>query len=153
MTITGPAGSEIDYVDFRRDSAIPEQAQMALAAPSVDSSKVESLVVLDTLKEITTITIDRNDRGDTLRLTQITDRTRATSRDKAKDVEVKIVEKTDTVYIAVRDSVYVSNTNLTNPSEKKSNFVSSLKWIFWLLCAIVALIIGGQGDRSVSRGA
>ena len=99
------------------------------------------LVVLDTLKEITTITIDRNDRGDTLRLTQITDRTRASARDFRAEAVVRIVEKTDTVYIAVRDSVEVTNTNLTNPAKTKSTFLSSLKWIFWILCVIVVLII------------
>ena len=108
-----------------------------------DSTNVESVVVLDTLREITTITIDRNDKGDTLKVTQITDRTRATNRERAKDVEVKIVEKTDTVYIAVSDSVMVSSFRFqdSGTTEKKSNFVSSLKWIFWILCVIVVLII------------
>ena len=41
-----------------------------------DSSAVERVEVLDTLKEVTTITIDRNDKGDTLKVVQITDRTR-----------------------------------------------------------------------------
>lgn len=108
-----------------------------------DSTDVQSLVVLDTLKEITTITVDRNDKGDTLRLTQITDRTRASARERVKDVEVKVVEKIDTVYIATRDSVQVSNTNLTNPTNRASPFVSALKWIFaiaFLLLTSVVLI-------------
>lgn len=105
-----------------------------------DSTEVQSLVVLDTLKEITTITVDRNDKGDTLRLTQITDRTRASARERVKDVEVKVVEKIDTVYIATRDSVQVSNTNLTNPTNRASPFVSALKWVFWIVVAVTVLV-------------
>ena len=43
----------------------------------VDSVKVEQQ---DTLREITTITIDRNDKGDTLKVVQVTDRERVRSR-------------------------------------------------------------------------
>ena len=58
-----------------------------------------------------------------------------------KDVEVKIVEKTDTVYIATRDSVSSSTTNCTNFTNGKNSFVSPLKWIFATICAIIVLII------------
>lgn len=108
---------------------------------STESRDSVTIELRDTLKEVTTITIDRNDAGDTLRVTQVTDRTRASVRDRVKDVEVRIVEKTDTVYVAVRDSVQVTTTNLSNPTNKNSNFVRSLKWIFALICAIVVLII------------
>ena len=40
-----------------------------------------------------------------------------------------------------RDSVYVQTTNLSDPTNKSSNFVRSLKWIFWIICASVVLII------------
>lgn len=108
---------------------------------STESRDSVTIELRDTLKEVTTITIDRNDAGDTLRVTQVTDRTRASVRDRVKDVEVRIVEKTDTVYVAVRDSVQVTTTNLSNPTNKNSNFVRSLKWIFALICAIIVLII------------
>lgn len=108
---------------------------------STESRDSVTIELRDTLKEVTTITIDRNDAGDTLRVTQVTDRTRASVRDRVKDVAVRIVEKTDTVYVAVRDSVQVTTTNLSNPTNKNSNFVRSLKWIFALICAIVVLII------------
>lgn len=104
---------------------------------------VQSLVVLDTLKEITTITVDRNDKGDTLRLTQITDRTRASARERVKDVEVKIVEKTDTVYVAVRDSV--SSVKFQDSVGVGGNrplaFTSALKWIFWIIVSLTVFII------------
>ena len=109
---------------------------------TVDSSKVESLVVLDSLKEITTITIDRNDKGDTLRLTQVTDRTRATTRDKVKNVKEKVVVKTDTVFVERRDSVSTSDhTNFTNERSRASPVVSALKWIFWIIISLTVLIV------------
>ena len=108
---------------------------------STESRDSVTIELRDTLKEVTTITIDRNDAGDTLRVTQVTDRTRASVRDRVKDVEVRIVEKTDTVYVAVRDSVQVTTTNLSNPTNKGSNFVRSLKWLFWILLAGIVLVV------------
>jgi len=109
---------------------------------STESRDSVTIELRDTLRKVTTITIDRNDAGDTLRVTQITDRTRASTRDRVKDVEVKIVEKTDTVYIERKDSAEVTNTNLSNPTnEKKSSFLLILKWAFAVICAIIGLII------------
>ena len=100
--------------------------------------KTDSVIVeqRDTLREVTTITIDRNDRGDTLKLVQITDLTRARSRDNVVAQKVKTEIVRDTVYIEKTDSVFVQNTGLTNPTNKKNTFVSSLKWIFWILQSI-----------------
>lgn len=100
---------------------------------------VERVEVHDTLREVTTITVDRNDRGDTLRQSIVTDRERIKSAAdvRSKTVDVRVVR--DTVYIEKRDSIL--NTNLTNPTNKKSNFFAALKWIFGILCAIIVLII------------
>ena len=106
-----------------------------------DSSLVERVEVHDTLREVTTITVDRNDRGDTLRLVQVTERNRYRDRDRVRDEHQKTVVKTDTVFIEHKDSVEVTNTNLTNPTKQKSNFVAALKWICWILCASIVLII------------
>lgn len=96
----------------------------------------------DTLKEVTTVTVQLNETGDTVRVSTITDRTRASSRDRVRDVEIKVVERTDTVYIEKTDSIYVSNTNLTNPTDKKpGGFVTTLKWIFYIIIGLIALII------------
>lgn len=97
----------------------------------------------DTLKEVTTVTVDRNDVGDTLRVTTVTDRTRASVRDRVRDVEVKIVEKADTVYVERRDSVYVQETlrPAQGDSGRASAFVSALKWVFWIIVSITVLLI------------
>ena len=110
-----------------------------------DSSAVESVELRDTLREVTTITIDRNDKGDTLKVVQITDRTRARNRDNVGAQKVKIVERIDTVYIQ-KDSVNVEDKKIglsasADGSPKKSGFLTYVKWIFALVCAIVVLIL------------
>ena len=135
-----------------------------------DSSAVERVEVLDTLKEVTTITIDRNDKGDTLKVVQITDRTRARNRDNVVAQKVKIVERIDTVYIQ-KDSIGIEDKKIglsasADGGSKKSGlsalflchdsgkpkrawslrsllhrFLTYVKWIFALICAIIGLII------------
>ena len=95
----------------------------------------------DTLREITTITIDRNDKGDTLKVVQVTDRERVRSRDRFKAQETKIEVRVDTVYVEKRDSVYVQNTDLTNRTDKRASPLSYLKWICWILIGLIGLII------------
>ena len=94
------------------------------------------VAVHDTLREVTTITLQQNDQGDTLKLVQVTDRTRASRSEGYRDREEKMVVKTDTVYIEKRDSVVVSNV-----SDKQTGLVPTLKWIFGILCALIVLII------------
>ena len=110
-----------------------------------DSSAVESVELRDTLREVTTITIDRNDKGDTLKVVQITDRTRARNRDNVVAQKVKIVERIDTVYIQ-KDSVSVEDKKIglsasADGSSKRSGFLTYVKWITALVCAIIGLII------------
>ena len=93
------------------------------------------------MREVTTITIDRNDKGDTLKVVQVTDRERLSSKTDVRSQKVDVRVVRDTVYIEKRDSVYVENTNLTNPTDKKSNFVLSLKWIFFIIIAIIGFIV------------
>ena len=73
---------------------------------------VECVEVHDTLREVTTITVDRNDKGDTLKVTQITDRDRIRSKaDVRSKKEVVRVER-DTVYVEKRDSILVKSEEL-----------------------------------------
>ena len=111
---------------------------------SRDSVRVEQVMVAvhDTMMETKTITITKNVDGDTLRLTQITDRTRASAmsdvRSKKEDVRVRV----DTVYVEKRDSSYVQNTNGTNGTNSRdSPVVSGLKWVFWIILGLIVLIV------------
>ena len=85
-----------------------------------DSVKVEKVVVEvhDTVMETTTIVVDRNEVGDTLKLSTVTERDRIRDRAQVMDQHERIVVKTDTVFVTVRDSSYVQNTNYMNGTNK-----------------------------------
>lgn len=98
------------------------------------------VAVHDTIREITTITVQQNEAGDTLKLVQITYRTRASDRAAVKEKCEKIKVVRDTVFIEKRDSVSTT-TNLSNPTNKASPVVSGLKWVFWIIIAVIVLTI------------
>ena len=102
-----------------------------------DSSLVERVEVHDTLREVTTITVDRNDRGDTLRQSIVTDRERIKSAAdvRSKTVDVRVVR--DTVYVEKRDSVLVER----HQTSAVSHQTSILKWIFWIILALTVLMV------------
>ena len=103
-----------------------------------------ALMVHDTIREVTTITIRQNEAGDTLKVVQVTDRDRIRSKaDVRSKKEVVRVER-DTVYVAVRDSILVKSEELRVKSSlnlRPSAFVLTLKWIlaiaFLLLTSVV----------------
>lgn len=71
-----------------------------------DSVKLE---LRDTLKEVTTVTVQLNETGDTVKVSTVTDRTRASDRSQLRDKSEKVIVKTDTVYVERRDSVLVKS--------------------------------------------
>ena len=91
--------------------------------------------------EVVTETVIYND---SLKIERITDRVR-TLESGSKRQDSRVVVRTevvrDTVYVEKRDSVFVQNSGLTNPTNKKNTFVSSLKWIFWILIGLIGLTI------------
>lgn len=84
----------------------------------------------DTLREVTTVTVDRKENGDTVRVSIVTERDRVRDRAVVRESKEKVVVKTDTVYIEKRDSVLVKNTNVKG---RASPVVMALRWI----CAII----------------
>ena len=117
----------------------------SVTAEQRDSVRVEKVMVAvhDTIMETTTITVDRNDTGDTLRLTTVTDRERVRNRDAIAVEKTKTEIVRDTVFVAVRDSVNVSQTLRQAQGEpgRKSGVVLTLKWVFWIIVALAGLII------------
>ena len=99
--------------------------------------------VLDTIMETKTITITKNEAGDTVALSTVTDRYRGRARAdvRSKTVDVRAVH--DTVYVERRDSAYVESRNYgaTEPLNRASSVVSVLRWIFWIIVAFAGLII------------
>lgn len=98
-----------------------------------------ALVVHDTLREVTTITIRQNEAGDTVFRSEVTDRDRIRSKaDVRSKKEVVRVER-DTIYVEKRDSVVVREA--ANISHQTSSISHLLKWIFAVICAIIVLVI------------
>lgn len=114
-----------------------------MAYERTDTLREQVLVAAhDTLVETTTITIDRNEVGDTLKVVQVTDRTRAASRNRVRDVKEKVIVKTDTVFVERRDSVYVEIPGQArNDGARTSPVTSALKWVFWIIIALIGLVI------------
>ena len=101
------------------------------------------MMVHDTIREVTTITIRQNEAGDTLKVVQVTDRDCIRSKaDVRSKKEVVRVER-DTVYVAVRDSVSSFKFKVSGDSlnPRPSTLILTLKWMFAVICAIVVLIM------------
>jgi hypothetical protein len=97
------------------------------------------VAVHDTIREVTTITVQLGQAGDTVRVAQVTDRDRIRSKAdvRSKKEVVRVVR--DTVYVERRDSVVVRDA--ANISHHTSAISHLLKWIFAVICAVGVLII------------
>ena len=109
------------------------------------------VTVLDTVKEVTTITVvlrqaqEPTVPDDTVRITTVTDRTRASDRSQLRVKSEKLKVERDTVYVEKQSEtsstvVAGSSTEITPDGTIRPKGVI-LKWIFWILCAIIVLII------------
>ena len=102
----------------------------------------DSTDVKDSVKEVTTVTVQLNEVGDTVRISTVTerDRMRSITDVKRRSEEMMIVR--DTVYIERKDSVRVQDSGFkVQGTGTKSNFVLALKWIFWILVCVIVLVI------------
>ena len=99
-----------------------------------DSVRVE---VRDTVMETTTIVIDRNEAGDTVFTSVVTERDRIRNRDRVRDNHEKTVIRTDTVFIERRDSVQTTESH--GSSARASPVVRSLRWVCFVIVALVVL--------------
>ena len=114
-----------------------ESRERVATYESRDTLREQVIVaVRDTIVETTTITVDRNEVGDTLFRSVVTDRTRAASRDHIAAYRTKTVIKMDTVYVERRDSVLVKNTNVKS---RDSPFQRVLRLILWIVVGLIAL--------------
>lgn len=105
----------------------------------------------DTVREVTTVTVQLGAAGDTVKVSTVTDRTRGWSRDAIAVQKTKTEVVRDTVIIEKRDSVFVKNTNLANGTNRASPFVSSLKWVFWIIIALAGLIITITITKTITK--
>ena len=118
---------------------------------SVESAeKVDSVVVehSDTLREVTTITVQLNDTGDTLKISTVTDRERIRSMSDVRSKKEDVYVRTDTVYIEKEadKTVAVVGPNVEidkdgNVTKRVNRVAQTLKWLFLTLVAVIAIII------------
>lgn len=94
----------------------------------------------DTVVETTTIMIDRNEVGDTVRITQITDRLRTRNRDKIARQTTKTEVVVDTVYVERRDSV-ATNGKYGGGQSGRTALHTTLRLILWIIIATGVLVI------------
>ena len=117
---------------------VSSEVRRLTAEVRVDSVVVGTMeVVHDTIVETTIITVDRNEVGDTLFRSVVTDRTKAKSRDHIAAYKTKTVVKTDTVFFERRDSVFVQNGSTGNA--RASPVTTALKWVFFIVLALIGL--------------
>ena len=122
-----------------------------LRVESVESvEKVDSVVVehSDTLREVTTIAVQLNDTGDTLKISTVTDRERIRSMSDVRSKKEDVYVRTDTVYIEKEADKTVAvvgpNTEIDeqgNMTKKVNRVAQTLKWLFLTLVAVIAIII------------
>ena len=96
------------------------------------------VAVHDTLREVTTITVQLGQTGDTVKVAQVTERDRFRDRSAVRDKEEKLIVRTDTVYIEHKDSVEVKEANISHQTSSLSHLI---KWFFAVICAIIVSII------------
>ena len=124
-----------------RMSAVKNSRFMVNGYEMRDSVKESVMVAVhDTIVEVTTVTVDRNEIGDTVRVSTVMDRVRGRGRYIIATYRTKTEVVRDTVFIEKRDSIEIRSRPIDG-SEKSSGFVTSLKWIFAIVIALIALMI------------
>ena len=101
------------------------------------------VAVHDTLREVTTITIQQNEAGDTVKQSIVTDRYRGRNAEGLKVHDERLTVQRDTVYVEKRDSVSVKDSRLTvhGDQSERTALHTTLKWIFWIIIGLIGLII------------
>lgn len=105
-----------------------------------DSVKEAVMVAVhDTVVEVTTVTVDRNEIGDTVRVSTVTDRVRGRGRYNIATYRTKTEVVRDTVFIEKRDSIEIRS----RPEEVsgKTALYTSLRLVLWVIIGLIALMI------------
>ena len=101
------------------------------------------MVVYDTVREVTTITVKVSEEGDTLRTDRVSDRKIGELVIRTEKVTVMSDEKqavSDTVVI--HDSIFIEkgSSELSMEGGSKRNAGAILWWIFAIICALGGLV-------------
>ena len=115
---------------------------------SCDNETV-AVAVFDTLREVTTLTVQTNEAGDTLRVERITDRSHGAVRVQSLELRVERQLRVDSSQLKV-DSVVDSkvvrakppSVGSSQPKGSKANaFKSILIWIFLVIIASIIMVL------------
>ena len=93
-----------------------------------------------------TITITKNEQGDTIRMSTATDRGRVRNRDAIATQKTTLEVRTDTVFVQKTDSVFVERSldcARDDSGGRTSPFTRAVKWLVALvvvLCVLIALV-------------
>ena len=105
------------------------------------------VAVHDTLREVTTITLQQDAQGDTVKLVQITDRTRASRSEDLREKKERMEIRVDTVYVENKSEQTVAAAGLGVTIDKDGSLtvnhspLTLIKWLFGILCAIIVLTL------------
>lgn len=126
----------------QREAVRADSRLMVHGSETVEVRDSVVVATRDTLKEVTTVTVQLDAVGDTVKVSTVTDRTRASVRNRVKEVEVRTEVSVDTVYVERKDSICVSAPSATKVTGKSPPaWVQGLKWLFWIVVAITVLVV------------
>lgn len=108
---------------------------------SMEARDSVRLELRDTVMETKTITITKNVDGDTIMQSIVCERERIKNRDRVRDNHERKMIKTDTVFVERRDSVQVLEFRGANCSGRASPVGTALKWGFFIILSLIALIV------------
>ena len=90
----------------------------------------------DTVKEVTTVTVQLGAAGDTVKVSSVTDRERVRNRDAIARQWTKTEVRVDTVYIEKRDSIEIRSRP---GGQSGAGLNRTLKWLFAIVVALIGL--------------
>ncbi len=93
----------------------------------------------DTVKEVTTVTVQLGAAGDTVKVSSVTDRERVRSRDAIARQWTKTEVRVDTVYIEKRDSIEIRSRPGGQSGETALH--STLRLVLWIIIGVTILMI------------
>ena len=142
IVLTGLSALCVTGCSVQRE-ALRTSTDLRTTESRIDTVREQVMIaVYDTLREVTTITVQQNEAGDTVKTSIVTERDRFRDRAAVKDREEKVIVRTDTVFVQKTDSVYVQKALGANPTENhRSPWLSALKWIFAIVVAVTVLIV------------
>ena len=119
---------------------VRESSTLTAAYEKVDSVKEQVVVAeRDTVMVTKTITITKNEAGDTTFTSVVTEKERLRDRSRHDMATYRTEVRVDTVYIERRDSVSSSRVQGAGIQSGGTALHTTLKWVFWIIIGLIGL--------------